>query len=80
MQRIPSTPNIYDILWDHEQSRVFFFTTQKAANEELETLFSKSFKIKLIRLFPFTMIETDKTFTDAEKDRIALLSSNKFAR
>ena len=80
MQRIPSTPNIYDILWDHEQSRVFLFTTQKAANEELETLFSKSFKMKLIRLFPFTMIETDKTFTDAEKDRIALLSSNKFAR
>ncbi len=80
MRRIPSTPNLYDILWDHENSRLFFFTTQKAANEELETLFAKSFKIKLIRLFPFTMIETDKSFTDTEQDRVTLLSSSKFAR
>lgn len=80
MRKIPSSPNIYEVLWDFEESALLFFTTQKAANEELETLFAKSFKQKLIRLFPFTMVETDSTFTDHEKDLVSNLSTMKFAR
>jgi len=80
MRQIPSTPNIYEVLWDVEASYLFFFSTQKAANEELETLFSKSFHQKLIRLFPFTLVETDATFTDKERDLVANLSTMKFSR
>ncbi len=78
MHQIPSTPNIYDVLWDYEQSKILLFTTQKAANEEFETLFSKSFNLKVIRIFPFTLIEKNTTFTNDEKDRILNLSPFKF--
>jgi len=80
MGRIPSTPDIYEVIWDYEQALLFFFTTQKAANEELETIFFKSFKQKLIRLFPFTLVETSPSFTDSERDLAANLSTIKFSR
>ena len=50
--RIPATPNVYDLIWNHDDSVVWFFSNLKAANEELETLFAKSFSLSLIRLFP----------------------------
>ncbi|MBF0209656.1 MAG: recombination-associated protein RdgC [Desulfamplus sp.] len=74
MRQIPSTPNIYDVLWSHEAQRVLFFSTQKAANEELETLFTKSFKLRLIRLFPFTIIESSDKFSDEERDAVLKLA------
>ena len=52
--RIPATPNIYDVIWNYEEASLWFFTNLKAANEELETLFAKSFNLKLIRVFPYT--------------------------
>jgi hypothetical protein len=52
--RIPATPNIYDILWKYEDGMLWFFTNLKAANEALETLFTRSFKLRLVRLFPYT--------------------------
>ena len=55
--RIPSTPNIYDLIWNLEEGWLWFFSNMKNANEELETLFIKSFKLSLIRLFPYTMAE-----------------------
>ncbi|MBF0230385.1 MAG: recombination-associated protein RdgC [Desulfamplus sp.] len=70
MSQMPSTPNIYDVLWNHESQKVLFFSTQKAANEELETLFSKSFKLRLIRLFPFTIVESSDSFSDEERDMV----------
>ena len=80
MKQIPSTPNTYDVVWDHEESSVLFFSTQKAANEELETLFSKSFKLRLIRLFPYTLVERSKIFSDQEKDKVLNLSSVNYTR
>jgi len=80
MQKMPSTPNIYDVLWIHEESSLLFFTTQKAANDELETLFKTSFKLKLIRLFPFTMTEGNHLLSDEERDRVAKLAPVKFSR
>lgn len=74
MRQMPSTPNIYDVLWNHESQQVLFFSTQKAANEELETLFTKSFKLRLIRLFPFTIIESSEKFSDEERDMVLQLA------
>ncbi|MCK5312521.1 MAG: recombination-associated protein RdgC, partial [Desulfobacteraceae bacterium] len=42
MRRIPSVPNIYEVLWNYEEKSLFLFTTQKAANELFETIFFKS--------------------------------------
>jgi len=80
MRQMPSTPNMYDVMWDYENKSVLFFSTQKAANEELETLFKKSFQLKLIRLFPFTMIEGSSTLKSEEKDLAANLASTKLLR
>ena len=78
MSRMPSTPNIYNVMWDHEAATVLFFSTQKAANEELETLFAASFKVKLIKLFPFTMVESFDDFTAEERDRVMNLTTLNF--
>lgn len=75
MRIIPSVPNIYEILWNYEESNLFLFTTQKAANELFETLFLKSFNLKPIRLFPYTMIEKKSKFSDQQKDIIYNQSS-----
>ena len=52
--RIPATPNIYDILWNYEEGVLWFFSNLKSANEALETLFTRSFKLSLVRMFPYT--------------------------
>jgi DNA recombination-dependent growth factor C len=68
MRIIPSVPNIYEVLWNYEESNLFLFTTQKAANELFETIFLKSFDLKPIRLFPYTMIEKKLKLSDQQKD------------
>lgn len=52
--RIPATPHVYDVLWHYEEGRLWFFSNLKTANEALETLFTRSFKLSLVRLFPYT--------------------------
>lgn len=76
--RIPSTPNIYDIIWNYEESSLWFFSNLKAANEELETLFLKSFKLPLIRIFPFTAAYFMAGLLEPELDILSKLSSTKF--
>lgn len=80
MSRIPAVPNIYDVLWDYEQKNLYLFTTQKAANEFFETIFFKSFKVKPIRLFPYTLVEKKSSFKDAAKDRVLTLTPFKYTR
>lgn len=80
MHKIPSIPNIYDVLWDYESKNLYFYTTQKAANEFFETIFLKSFNLKPIRLFPYTIIETKASFSATQKDRISTLSPIKYSR
>ncbi len=76
--RIPATPNIYDIIWNYEEGKLWFFSNLKSANEEIETLFSKSFKLTLIRIFPFTMAGLLADLSEPEKDRLAKLSPTVF--
>jgi len=78
--RIPATPNIYDLIWDHDKETLWFFTTLKSANEELETLFLKSFKLSLIRLFPYTMADLASDLSSAQKDELAKLSPISFLK
>lgn len=71
--RIPATPNIYDVIWNYEEGLLWFFTNLKAANEELETLFTRSFKLSLIRLFPFTYCEYLCGLSETDRDTVSKL-------
>ena len=77
--RIPATPNIYDLVWDYEGSRLWFFSNLKGANEELETLFTRSFKLKLIRLFPYTMASLTSSLSAVQKDEVNHFSPTRFS-
>ena len=78
--RIPATPNIYDLVWNYEDSVVWFFSNLKAANEELETLFSKSFSLSLIRLFPYTAAELSAGLSDSQLDELQKISPTRFVK
>ena len=78
--RIPATPNIYDLVWNYENSMVWFFSNLKAANEELETLFSKSFDLSLIRLFPYTAAELASGLSDSQLDELQKISPTRFVK
>ncbi len=52
--QIPATPSMYDLVWHMETGDLWFLSNRKEANEELETLFSKSFKLNIVRIFPYT--------------------------
>jgi DNA recombination-dependent growth factor C len=80
MHKMPAIPNVYDVLWDYEAGELTLFSTQKAANEFFETLFFKSFNLKPIRLFPYTLVETSSGFSAADKDRIMTLTPLHFSR
>ncbi len=74
LTQMPSIPNVYDVVWNYEEKNLMLFTTQKAVNEFFETIFLKSFNLKAIRIFPYTLVEKKSTFTAPEKDRILTLS------
>lgn len=76
--RIPATPSVYDLVWNHENSDVWFFSNLKAANEELETLFAKSFSLSLIRMFPYTAAELSSGLSDTQRDVLQKISPSKF--
>ena len=78
--RVPATPNVYDIIWNHEDSLIWLFSNLKAANEELETLFVKSFGLSLIRLFPYTAAELSSGLSDAQRDELQKLSPTHFIK
>jgi DNA recombination-dependent growth factor C len=76
--RIPATPHVYELLWHPTDGWLWFFSSQKAANEELETLFSKSFKASLIRLFPYTIADLNAGLSPEERDLLGGLSPTRF--
>lgn len=76
--RVPAIPNVHDIIWDHAATTLWFFSNQKAANEELETLFIKSFQVPLIRLFPYTLGELTMELSDSQKDALTKLTPTAF--
>lgn len=71
--RIPATPNVYDVVWNYEENRLWFLTNLKAANEALETQFTRSFRLGLVRLFPFTHCEYLCGLSDAQRDVVSKL-------
>ena len=77
--KVPATPNVYDIIWNYENSVLWFFSNLKASNEELETLFLRSFDLSLIRVIPYTAAHSDSGLTDTEKDLLLKLSPINFA-
>jgi recombination associated protein RdgC len=78
--RVPAIPNVYDIIWNYEDSVLWFFSNLKAANEELETLFLRSFDLSLIRVIPYTAAHLDSDLTDTEKDLLLKLAPTKFSQ
>lgn len=78
--RIPATPNVYDLVWNYEDSMIWFFSNLKAANEELETLFSKSFNLSLIRLFPYTAAQLSADLSDSQLDELQKISPTQFVK
>jgi hypothetical protein len=54
---------------------LWFLSTVKSANEELETLFFKSFQIPIIRLFPYTTADLAMGLSDTERDILPGLSA-----
>jgi recombination associated protein RdgC len=73
--KMPATPNVYDVVWQYESNDLWFFSNLKSANEELETLFIKSFGLNLVRSIPYTMAALDKRMSPAEQDALNKLSS-----
>jgi hypothetical protein len=76
--RIPATPNVYDLIWHYEESSLWFFSTLKSANEELETLFFRSFQLPLIRLFPYTTADLAMGLSDTQRDNLVKLTATDF--
>ena len=76
--KVPATPNVYDIIWNYENSVLWFFSNLKTSNEELETLFLRSFDLSLIRVIPYTAAHLDSGLTDTEKDLLLTLSPTNF--
>ena len=74
--KMPSTPNIYDIVWQYEDGELWFLSNLKSANEELETLFIKSFGVRLVRAIPYTMAAMDKQMTADKLDQLNRLSAS----
>jgi len=76
--RVPSSPSVYDVLWNYEAASLLFLTTLKSANEELETLFRRSFNLSLIRIFPYTAADMLSGLSDSDRDVLIGLSPTQF--
>ena len=78
-RRIPSTPNVYDLIWNYESRDVYFFSNLRSSNEELESLFKRSFDLSLIRIFPYTAADLLSDLSDKERDVLIGLSPTHFS-
>ena len=79
-RRIPASPSIFNLVWSHEERWLWFFTTQKAANEMLESIFKRSFHLSLIRVIPYTMAGLRTKLSAIEQDSLNNLSPTSFQR
>jgi recombination associated protein RdgC len=77
--RIPATPNIYNVLWNYGSEVLMFFTNLKTPNEELETLFTASFNLRLIRIFPYTLADLSGGLSEQERDTLQGLSPTQWS-
>lgn len=75
LTKIPASPTVVDVLWDLSADEVWLFSTQKAAREEFEELFNKSFGMVLIPLFPYTLAENKLKLSVNDMDKIDALAA-----
>ncbi len=74
--KMPSTPNVYDVVWQYEKGELWFFSNLKGANEALETLFLRSFGVSLVRCIPYTMAALDNRLSTRHLDALAKLTAD----
>lgn len=74
--KMPSTPNVYDVVWQYETGDLWFFSNLKSANESLETLFIKSFGVSLVRSIPYTMAMMNPKISAHEQDILNKISAD----
>lgn len=72
--KIPATPNVYDAVWHYEAGKLWFFSNLKNANEQLETLFNKTFGINLVRRIPYTLAMDIDNLSHEQRDALAKLA------
>ena len=75
---VPATPNLFDVIWNYEDAALWFFSNLRAANEELETLFLRSFDVTLIRMIPYTAAHYASDLKDTQKDILLKLTRTPF--
>ena len=68
--RMPAVPEVYELVWQHETQNLYFFSNLKSANEDLEHLFSHSFNLKLMHMFPYTYATLAANLSSAETDAL----------
>ncbi len=79
LARMPATPNIFDVVWNCEESYAWFFSGTKSANEQFETSFLESFNISAVRLFPYSEADLAANLNDSERDLLLKLEPTNFA-
>jgi recombination associated protein RdgC len=79
LRRYPATPKTYDLIWNYENGFLWFFSNQKSVNEEFETLFSKTFQLSLIRLFPYTIADLNAGLSDLQREQLNKISPTQFS-
>jgi hypothetical protein len=67
------------LIWNYEASSLWFYSNLRSANEEIETLFRRSFNMGLLRLFPYTAADTRAGLSDSERDVLIGLSPTHFS-
>jgi len=62
MSKTKAEPKFFDMIWNIDTNIVYFFSTNKKANEEFETLFNKTFGKTVENMIPFVMAEQYEEF------------------
>ncbi|OQY01660.1 MAG: hypothetical protein B6I26_03395 [Desulfobacteraceae bacterium 4572_130] len=78
--KILPTPNVYEVVWEYEKNKLYFFTTKISANEDLESFFGKTFNLNLIRIFPYTSIFLNSHLSSSIKDNLLNSEPTNFLR
>jgi DNA recombination-dependent growth factor C len=55
LKKIPVQPHLYDMCWALEKRVLYFFSSSTKVNEEFCEYFKKSFSLKLVPVFPYTL-------------------------
>jgi DNA recombination-dependent growth factor C len=74
----PFVPNIYDLFWDYETATIYLLSTSKSVCEKMEDIFSKSFGLRLVQLFPFTVADLTFNLDDSQRKHLHSLQPTCF--